>query len=84
MEFNQCPFTSEAVGRGTLDKKLKSDPKVPFRVVQRVWIKVQNHPTGTAVKDKYKKSDIVEKVLDTVLLKNRGIQQDEHLKPFPN
>lgn len=85
-ELNGRPFTSEKVGRGEEDKKKVQGMGVPFQVGQRVWIKARDHPTGTAVKAKYEVSDIIEKILDsnTVLLKKKGVQGVEQLKPIPS
>ncbi|KAE8278064.1 hypothetical protein D5F01_LYC23879 [Larimichthys crocea] len=85
-ELNGRPFVSEKVGQGEEEKKAAPGLRIPFEVGQRVWIKARDHPTNTAVKAKYEVSDIVEKILDsnTVLLKKKGIQGVEQLKPVPS
>ncbi|KAE8277286.1 hypothetical protein D5F01_LYC24832 [Larimichthys crocea] len=85
-ELNGRPFVSEKVGRGEEEKKAAPGLRIPFEVGQRVWIKARDHPMNTAVKAKYEVSDIVEKILDsnTVLLKKKGIQGVEQLKPVPS
>ncbi|KAE8299793.1 hypothetical protein D5F01_LYC02211 [Larimichthys crocea] len=85
-ELNGRPFVSEKVGRGEEEKKAAPGLRIPFEVGQRVWIKACDHPVNTAVKAKYEVSDMVEKILDsnTVLLKKKGIQGVEQLKPVPS
>ncbi|KAE8291451.1 hypothetical protein D5F01_LYC11057 [Larimichthys crocea] len=85
-ELNGRPFVSEKVGRGEEEKKATPGLRIPFEVGQRVWIKARDHPMNTAVKAKYEVSDRVEKILDsnTVLLKKKGIQGVEQLKPVPS
>ncbi|KAF0022147.1 hypothetical protein F2P81_025601 [Scophthalmus maximus] len=85
-ELNQRPFVSQEVGRGLGDKRPDPSLKVPFQIGQKVWLKARDHPTGTAVKAKYEVSDIVIDILDsnTVLLKRKGIQGVEQLKPVPS
>ena len=85
-ELNRRPFTSQEVGRPTSDKKPELAKKCPFHVGQTVWIKARNHPSDSAVKPKYDESDIVKQIVDrnTVILKKKGIQGVEQLKPIPS
>lgn len=85
-ELNHRPFTATEVGRSSEDKKTAPEPKVPFHVGQRVWVKARDQPASTAVKVKYDVSDTVVQILDsnTVRLKKKGIQGVEQLKPVPS
>ncbi|KAE8283581.1 hypothetical protein D5F01_LYC18984 [Larimichthys crocea] len=82
---NGTHFRNAQVDRRCQEKAVPG-LRVPFEVGQRVWIKARDHPMNTAVKAKYEVSDIVEKILDsnTVLLKKKGIQGVEQLKPVPS
>ncbi|XP_013879640.1 uncharacterized protein LOC106528902 [Austrofundulus limnaeus] len=81
-ELNQHPFVTEELGRSQ-EVDPASTEACPFSVGQKVWLKARDQPSTSAVKPKYDEVDSVIKVLDqnTVLLKKKGIQGVEQLKP---
>ena len=85
-ELNQRPFVTQESGRRQSSVDKDPELKIPLVVGQRVWIKARDHPTDTAVKPKYEKTDVVVRILDssTVELQKGGIQGVQQLKPIPS